>query len=344
MIRVYTEKDFLENILFEAESYPTIHNIIQYHSEICLNMTDEELMEEEEKRDFIFEFLNSKGGRGITAYQTPFNNINTDSIYLLDELRALYILDVDKETAEQLSEDYGIVVLSGHNLNEAALNFHHDRDLSKDTVCENGSVIGWHELLDINLPPFNSLVISDEYLFKNEDGERGEKNILQFIKAILPRGLKTDFHLLIIAPENDLKNRTWCEQLCGRIKTAIKNLYLGYDVKFEIVFSETMHKRIAISNSFNIVPDKGFCIFRTNDLKTVIEDTDISIQGLFTRSAPEQGNTGLHKSNFRLKRIAVCCCSVKEYIGNRNDDKNKRIFGDCARDKSIINRLIKEFS
>lgn len=344
MIRVYTEKDFLETILFEEEKYPTIFNIIQYHSEICLNMTDEELMEEAKKQDFIFEFLNSKGGKGITAYKSPFQNIDVNAIHLLDDLRAIYILDIDIGVANQLSEEYGTIVLSGHHIKEDVLKFDYDRDLPKDTICEKGDKIGWHELLDITLPPFNSLVISDEYLFKNENGIRGEKNVLQFIKAILPKTMKTDFHLLIIAPENELKDRTWCEQLCGRIKSAIKNMKLSYVVQFEMVFSETMHKRIASSNCFNIVPDKGFCVFKTADLKTVLADTDISIQGLFSRSSPRQGNTGLGKANFRLKIIADCCKSVKEYISNRSDDKNKRIFGDCAKDKTINNRLIKEFS
>lgn len=342
MIRIYSEKEPLENIIFEEEIYKVLSNIVYYHSDICLNITDAEFDEEMEKQDFIFQILHSKGGKGITSYKKPFDDIYNDWSIVTNESQALYILNIDPDEAEKLSVSQGVITLSGDQLKEAELVFFYDKDLPKDHVCENEGKIGYHNLLNMKLPPFNSLVISDQYLFENENGQRGEQNIIQFIEAILPSELEVDFHLMIVAPENSTMDTISCANLTGRIKTAITNLKLDYNVCFEMVYSATGHKRIASSNTFNIVMDRGFATFNTADMKTILADNDISIKGLFIRSGDNQGDTELDKCITNTKRLAKICSSTKEYISNRKEDKNKRIFGDCNKDKSINNRLIKE--
>jgi hypothetical protein len=343
MIRIYSEKEPLEQIILEEETYKVLSNIVYYHSDICLNITESEFNKEIESQEFIFQIIHSKGGKGITPYQQPFDALYNDMSLLVNESQALYILNVNPDEAEKLSASNGVIVLSAEKLEEAELAFFYSKDLPKDYVCESEGKIGYHDLLNVSLPPFNCLLISDQYLFENENGLRGEKNIIQFIKAILPTRLDVDFHLMIVSPENNLMNTKSCSKLTGKIKTAIKNLELNYDVCFEMVYSETIHKRIASSNTFNIVMDRGFATFTTSDMKTVIADNDISITGLFVRAAKNQGDTELDKNQKIIKRLARICDSTKEYISNRKEDKNKRIFGDCEKDKSVNNRLIREF-
>lgn len=338
MIRVYIDKIPFEEIVVDDEKHSILYNILMYHSDTCINMSDEEF----EKDDFVLEILNSRSGRGLISYETPFVNFIDDPVSLVNESQSLYILDRTQEEALNLSVKYGITVV-GSDLDDSMLRFHYGRGLSKGSICERSGLVGWQELLQRALPPFNCLVISDDFLFENENGQRGEVNIIQFIQAILPLKLSTDFHLLVIAPENDIMNTSKCAHLCGKIKTAINNIGLDYNIILELVFSQTLHKRIACSNTFSLVMDKGFAVFNSTDLKTVISKNEIHIKGHFVKSRPEQGDTEFKLACVDLKEIAKTCLSTREYIRNRKEDKNKRIFGDTKKDKTIVNRLLREY-
>lgn len=343
MIRIYSEKEALENIFLEEDSNKVLSNILYYHSDICLNVSDDDFDFEVEEQDFIFEILKAKGGDGITPYEKPFHDLYEDYNNLVKESQALYFLNIDPQEASDLSSSLGLFVFGCERFNEDLLSYSYVKLLPDGYHCEQNGKIGYHNLLNRQIPPFNSLIISDQYLFKNDQGKRGESNLIQFIEAILPNELNIDFHLMVIAPEHENMNTQSCANLTGRIRTAINNLNLNYKVFFEMVFSETEHKRTASSNTFYINMDKGFATFKSSDNKTVVGKNDFKINGLFVRSGPHQGDTDFYINNVIIEKLSKICASTKEYISNRKEDKNKRIFGDCNKDKSINNRLIQEY-
>ena len=79
MFTVYAEKDIFENIVVFNDQAPHWFNIFCNHSEVCLNMTDEELASEELQGTPIFEFIMANGGRSPIALKEFFDSIYEDN-------------------------------------------------------------------------------------------------------------------------------------------------------------------------------------------------------------------------------------------------------------------------
>lgn len=341
MLRIYTELELFEEILFQ-ETDKVLLSVMDHHADVLMNINDADLEAEEEKQEIIFLYQKAQANRGIIPLEYHFQNLDGDNENYNIDPRAIYIRQLNDADRDKIATEQGVVILNGNNISDHSLDFFFDKDLDKDDIYETGKVIGWHDLLPNNLPPCNAIVISDNHLFDNEDGRRGEANVCQLLSKILPDDLVCDFHVLLVALEHKNYDKNDCSGLCGRIKTHLTGLNKKYNIIFEMAFASTIHKRIAISNYYSIVMDKGFDIFKTEDLKTVHEDSDIQIKGIFKVYEKDQ-TTGLMQSNKRLRKIRSNMESVKEYISNRKEDKNHRIFGDCNKDKSIKNRLLQDF-
>lgn len=342
MLKIYTDLSLFEQVLCDEDD-DVMLGIFSHHAEILMNISDADLEREEEKQDFVFHYQMAQGNRSIVALDYHFDNLDSDDVHYSNDPRALYLRDIADHDRDRISGGQGIMLLNASNLGSHQLDYFFDKDLHEGQVCKEGDNIGWHALLPDDLPPCNALVISDNHLFANENGVRGEQNICQLYERLLPDSLRCDFHLLLIAPEHKDYDTQSCAQLCGRIKSFLSHLNKPYSILFELVFAETIHKRIAIANYYSIIMDKGFAAFKTGDLQTAHEDTDIQIKGLFAVRSASQ-TSGLDQSNRRLLKVRQKVESVKEYISNRREDKNYRIFGDCNKDKSVNNRLINTVS
>lgn len=342
MIHIFSDIKPFETIVLYPEKYPNWFKLFSEHSEVFINMTDDDYELEKMTNPIIEEFIKVNTGREPIPLKDHFDNVYEDKSIVVSTPRAVYFLDINKNEADEIQENYGILIQSSDAIDDMVLRGTFYQILQANSSWSKDGKNGWHHLLNKPLPPLNSIVISDNYIFANEDGIRGFNNLIQFIQAILPETLNTDFNILLIAQEHKLKDVAWCNKLTGDIKTAIKNLKKPYQVCLEIIFSETIHKRIAVSNYFTITPDKGFAIFKSDDLTTVHEDTEIYIDRVFHRINKHEGDTGFFNSEHTLSQIKKICTSVAEYISNRPNDKNYRIMGDCNSNKSIKNRLIND--
>ena len=91
------------------------------------------------------------------------------------------------------------------------------KDLSKDSVFENQTTKGWQILVSFSLPPSNAMVITDDYLFSNEENGHivGKSNVIQLVNAFLPANLSIPYHLTILSNDNPEvgkppKSKKWC--------------------------------------------------------------------------------------------------------------------------------------
>ena len=342
MFTVFTEKNVFENVVICNDDLPNWYNIFCNHAEVYLNISKEEYLEELKEGTAIFEYIKANAGREPIPLAYHFQSIYDDPSRVLDKPRAVYLLNYSDAEAKSLQNKFGVIIQGENNIDDTILRNTYSKNLPQNSVWITGTKLGWNSLLNISLPPLNTIVISDNFLFTNEDGNRGTANFLQFIESILPDHLEIDFHILLLAQQPALKDKLWCERKVGQLKTELKNLNKSYPINFELVFAETIHKRIAISNYFILIAEKGFAIFKTNDLKTVHDDNDIVLDRIFNRANKNEGDTQFIISDYSLSSIKRNCKSVAEYISNRSNDDNFRILGDCNKDKSINNRLIND--
>ena len=116
----------------------------------------------------IFYYLHAYAGAKIPkAHPDQFLNVYEDGSNLLANPRSLYFLDLTQEQASDLQEQYGIIVQSSNAINDDVFKGAAHKELLKEVVLNNGVSKGWKCLFDFPLPPSNSIVITDDWLFDN---------------------------------------------------------------------------------------------------------------------------------------------------------------------------------
>lgn len=348
MFTVYAEKEIFENIVVFNNETPNWFKIFCNHSDVYLNITDEELAAEQIPGTPIFEFILAAGGKSPNAKKAFFDSIYIDNSIIAEKPRSAFFLNYSKVDAYTIQSSWGVIVQGHENIDDSSLKGSFFRDIVKNSVFENHSIKGWNNLVNFALPPSNSMVITDKYLFSNEENGQlvGKRNIIQLINAFLPTSLSIPYHILILASDQPderkpPKSEAWCKRIAEEMKKEISALR-GYDIVFEIVFSQTIHKRKLILNYLNATSDKGFALFNANDGKTVREDNDFRCDRVFNRVDPAEGDTDYIVAESVLSQLKRKCNSIKQFIGNAGHMTNNRILGDCNPDFSIKNRLIND--
>jgi hypothetical protein len=309
-------------------------------------MTDEELASEEIQGTPIFEFIMANGGRSPVALKEFFNTIYDDNQVIAEKPRSAFFLNYSKADADAIQSAFGVIVHGNEDIEDNILKGSFFKELPKDFIFENQTTIGWKNLVSFPLPPSNAMVITDDYLFSNEENGQivGKSNVIQLVNAFLPAKLSIPYHITILSNDNPEagkhpKTKEWCERLAGELKGAIVKLRT-YPIVFEIVFTQTLHKRKIILNYLNATCDKGFAVFRVSDGKTVRSDNDFRCDRVFTRVNPHEGDTDYMAAESILHQLKNKCQSIRQYIANSGATVNYRILGDCNTDKSLKNRLI----
>ncbi len=339
---VYAEKNAFDEITFNG-NYPNLKSIFTNHSTVFLNLSPEELEDNINSEGEIFFYLHAFAGAKIPqAHPDQFQNVYDDGINLLANPRSIYFLNLPPEEAKLLQEQYGILVQSSGAIMDDVFKGGAHKELPKNMSLNTGLKKGWKCLFDFPLPPSNSIVITDDWLFKNEEMDNivGEGNLVPLLDAVLPPSLSTEYHILVIT-DDQARSQDRCIKLAGDLKAKIIALR-HYPIVFELVFADTQHKRKAIMNYLSVTCDKGFAMFRLNDLYTVRDDNDFRYEKSFNRTEKHEGDTVFYSDTVILKRIKDKCHTVKEYITNRHQDPNRRIMADCNKDKSVKNRLLED--
>jgi hypothetical protein len=344
MFTIYSDKDIFENVISSSDIYPNWNKIINNHSTICLDINDTDLdMELGNSDSILFLFLQSNAREiDLVPLDGYFQTIYANPETVVDKPRSVFFLNIDSNRALSLQEENGVIIQSKDNIDDEVLLGSYFKDLPKSSICETGTKLGWQSMINFNLPPSNSLIISDNYLFKNEENKIliGEQNTINLINAILPLKLNIDYHILIIAEDNR-KSHVWCENLKNKISLEIKALR-PFPIIIEFLFSTTIHKRVILSNYLNGACDKGFSVFSTRDNKTVRDDNDFRLDRVFSSIHSIGGDVEFTSKENALKAIHKKATDVFQWLQRSTPIENRRVLGDCNTDFSIKNRLMND--
>lgn len=338
-LTVYIGQEALEEILLYEEDYPNLNTIIKKHSEICLNLEDNEYDNIIEDIESDFCQLEKMGVR-IVPLKEYFLYLKDHIDDVAEKTFSIFYLDVDKEVAKSLSEKYGIIIQSEKDIDDNILQLNFYKQLEKGEKVK-GQEDGWKNIMnEIKLPPFNSLVITDDFLFSNTDKGKniGFENLKLLLNAILPMNMDVVFHLLIISPMDKISKEK-ANQFNGFIKSYLNNIR-NYEFNVEFIFRDTLHARKVYSNYFVMICDKGFKMFRPDDSNIAHEDiNDIRLISILHDPNNSHGDTMLKMAKTDLDKIKKLCETLKEQIHDNVPNLQKTIIGDTNTDKSIRNRL-----
>lgn len=348
MFTVYAEKDIFENIVVFNDRTPNWYDIFCNHSEVCLNMTDEELQAEEMEGTPIFEFIKATGGRGVIALKEYFDSIYDDNSIIAAKPRSAFFLSYSAADAELIQNSYGVIVQSAESINDDILTGSYKRKLLKDEEIQEGTTIGWKSLLKFTFPPSNAVVISDNYLLQSTERiggnyvASGKSNLLWMLDAILPVTLSIPYHVTIISEDNN-QNEAWRNRVAGQLNTEINNLR-GYEINVEVVFikSEMLHERLLLMNYVNSSCEHGFYVFKAKDGKTVHVVNKLQINSYFSALNNSQGESEYQIANKDLSLLKNVCNELAAHIHGGAPVYRGAILGGCNANKSLKNRLIND--
>ena len=339
-LHIYIGKDALEEILICDDSYPNLHHIFNNHAVLCVNLTDPELDEILSDEDSELSQL-SRNDVSIIALKDYFKALKEDQSIVIEKPRAMFFFDISKKEADVLSEKYGVIIQSETEMNDNILQLSFKRNFDKgDNLF--GISDGWSNMLNgQTLPPSNSLIITDNYLFQNDvEGKLiGFENVKMILNAILPKNLCTVFHLLIVTPMPQKISPEKADQLNGMLKAYLRTIR-DYEVQLEFVFNNTIHPRKLISNYFVLVCDKGFQLFHPQNKTIVHDENEVTLTSVLHDTRNTSGDTVLAISYKDIAKIRKGCSTLREQIIGGVKDPTKKIIGDTEKDKSIRNRLL----
>lgn len=345
MFKIYSEKEAFEHTILFNDENPKMFEILNNHSQIHLNISNDELEKELCYVDsVIFNYVNSNGGRIPIASKDFFDYLKSGKISLDKHPRSLFILNVNESEAETMQIEKGILAVSLSMLKDELLTGSYYKNLPKKTKINDGDNKGWKALTSKFKMPINSVVLADNFIFKNT--ERGNivglKNLVFLFDSILPSNLNIPFHILIVS-EDPVKGEEWYIKLYKDLKEQLNNLR-AYEINIEIMFAKAIHKRKAMSNYFSITCDKGFAVFEPSDSETVREKNDFQLNKIFNRVLPSEGDPEFISTEDDLLDIKKIYLEIYEYIKNAGQTAGRRLIGDLAKDFKINNRLLNDIN
>lgn len=340
-IFIYIERDALEEIIICDDDYPNLNHIFNNHAIVLVDLTDPELTELLEDDESAICQLN-KNDVAIYALEDYFALLKDDNSSLEDKTRAMFFLDISKEQADALSEKYGIIVQSVHSIDDSVLQLSFKKNLDKEDDVSGCSNNGWNNLLTtLNLPPSNSMIITDNYLLQNDVGGEsvGFENLKLILDAILPKTLGVVFHLLIVTPMPLKISPEKANQLYGKLKAYLKTIR-NYEILLEIVFNKTIHPRKIISNYYVLVCDKGFQLFHPRKTTQVNQENEITLTSVLHDTSRYCGDTVFVISYKDIAKIKEVCQNTTKQVLGAVQDPSIKILGTSTADKRLRNRLL----
>ena len=184
---------------------------------------------------------------------------------------AIFILDVDEDTANCIAEKYGVVC---HALSSKTTSNPIFQEGIEKTVERQETRKGWMELLTgKNTTPSNHLIFIDRYLFSDDSNgitqQDGLDNVAEVLEKALPAKLGVDFHVLLIFDATEMGSPLTFNQLSTKLNGIKKQIKRPYNIIIEALsinhsdFNyDATHNRRILSNYYIIRVDRSLKAFR----------------------------------------------------------------------------------
>lgn len=259
MIDIFCTKDSLEFIFDEYcrlrspervledndESSQTVegfYDVIMSKANLVTNISIDELIELSNSNPF-FKYLvkRSQSGGSRICDQGFHETILNDQFN--DFPRAVFLLDISEQECQELEEKFGLLFLCKNNLlRKSRFLFASEvipiGDKSKKEVTLNS----WNEFAKFK-HPFNSLIIIDNYFWKDESDL---STLMPLLDSLLPDRLsdkKTDFNLTLITYEAEIKTVQFNEARRKELQEKINDqLSRPFRIKMSIIKHNVIDK------------------------------------------------------------------------------------------------------
>ncbi len=273
MFSLYTTEDKLNDICLEESDWWDIIKDQQY---VCISANNGDTWDSSNR---VLANLH-KIGVEIDINNDLVDDIKQDHSKVFELPNPYYIIDIDKETAAKIQNQYGVIC---RTLEEANIN----------PLTKNGWIIdtsdtrkpqGWKAFFDGIDVPLNSIVIVDRYFFSSEENETIDDsfyNLRTIFDSILPKKCRDNvIHIAIIFDSSTLKDRDGCDfsKLVTKANQIKKNLR-DYHINVELIsidnncykYADT-HDRFILSNYFTVKADHKLKAFHSDNSHTCCQN------------------------------------------------------------------------
>ena len=212
----------------------------------------------QENQIYLLLYKKVVGGQSEKTFSDiNFTEINPHAVFFL----------ADTQKCKQFEEDYGMLFVSNEMKNEKANILFNTG--SVEIEKDKNDYKNWKDLANHKyfIHPCNSIIITDNYIVKNEKHYRD--NLFALINVILPKRLnKLPFQITIIADEciSEEKKKACYESIFKHLKYLKEGRGYKYDIELKIIFqtNNENHARNLITNYLRLNPDDSFKWFEEN--------------------------------------------------------------------------------
>lgn len=325
MIKIYCDLDFFESIQFSDEENNFLLKIFKLEVELYLGITSEALLSlQKNEESFLSRFLTSNNLPTPKSFEFENNVWNTESLK-----NAGISIAFTNHKNENIENKRGILIIN--NLDECALHF--KGGYITNITSKNN--FNWDKTIfkDNTYPKWTSVLISDNYLFKDSNGgsKLGFHNLKKFFTYFLPKKSSEKIHITIVSSNLIYqegrqaviqRKSEWFDEF-ESFKQSIKESNPGLDINIELFLTrKTIHKRVLITNFTYGWCDKGFNIYNLQN--RIIGENDFHYYNLF-HNIQDYGDKFYNLAIKNLSDIKVKCHNIT--LSN-DDDDYELVFGD----------------
>lgn len=201
MFKVYIDHKKMSDICLEQDEKNKWYQILGAQKEIWINCdTDDDDFNSEDNPLFVFSQMKNIKFHNARDYMDAIPNCANR---VLENPCGAFILDIDKDKAQEIQNRFGVICQSVNDMNEKFLTL---VDIYKNT--ETGG--SYSKIFPLgNLLPSNSLILVDRYLFASGTGENLDdayENILDIMDAFMPINFDDEYHVCIIFNMDTVKD------------------------------------------------------------------------------------------------------------------------------------------
>lgn len=294
-------------------------------------------------RSNLYKILKQQTTMILTAEQTE--KLKTHPEDVLKNPSSLYILDITSYDALAIQRKYGVLCLSGENLDISQLIDVNDAFISnKHTKLANG----WDTVLNsVETLPSNALILADRYIFHSTNASDGDgfANIEAILTELLPHqfDVEKEYHVCIIFNKDDSAYKF--SDVIKRLEEIKQNLNRDYPIKMEVLaihkkskLYDKLHNRVILSNYYMVEAAHKLAAF---DVDTGTARQIIIPLTLFTESSLTGASSAplvdIDQNIEAIKDFSDFVSKVSTYTDYLYAENGKRI-SPC---NGIKNRLLK---
>lgn len=294
------------------------------------------------------------------AAKLKITEIKKDPLKVLEDPSAVYFLDFTPQEAADIQKQYGVICKNEDDIDDTELG-----DWGEIISCAGDQDHNWSDfLVKIKQSPTNSVIISDRFVFSNDDlaidnKSCGIDNIVNIIDAILPNSFTKDspYHIFILYSDKNPKGESICKiafnKLSKKLFDRISNLRKGsYKILVEVVAVpgssygyEWTHNRRVATNYHIIRTEHSLKAFNS---KLSICSQTLNWDTLFSKGIIDKNDVSYKNFKILLKNIQEINKYGEKYpedsmykyscdgvCPKSSQDKNKVVFS------KIQNRIVK---